>query len=1001
MVGAATAAALSVSAPALGADDTATETVVVTGSRIPNRDFSSDSPLSTVSAETLKQTGAIELTDVLSTLPQVVPSFSPGSNNPPSGGEQKVDLRGLGYNRTVVLIDGRRAAPSDSDGTVDLQTIPQSLVSRIEIITGGESAVYGPDAITGVVNFIMKDDFQGVAADAQYGISNKGDDDEKSASVTLGGNFADDKGNVVLSYDYAYRRPIFDGARPFAAQATSATSRSPTSSYNSSSGNRPSQAAVDAYFAPFGAAPGAVPTTSAMGFNDDGSLFNFRGTPGVYNYKSNPAYPANQFCANPAAAATCTTYSFNFQPYNLLIIPLQRQNFMGMGHYDISPDVTAYMSVKFTNYSSDESLAPTPAPTARVFDPNDPNTNTTSGYIVPVNNPFIPADLKTLLNSRIGDSPLAGTGANEDFLIVTRFLALGPRIQINSNSVFQETFGLKGNLPLNLKFDIFASYGQLDAIQTQFGNVSNSAVENLLFGKGSGDCTDNNGFSDFNPFGALKFGPESLACVSRVTKNSVKTTFTNVEGHVTGQLFDLPAGPVAFSLGADYREQTYVFTADPLLSAGDVSGFTPAKSISGAIYDQEAFGELYVPLLKDMDFAKSVSVTLGARITEQANTFHGNAWSEKAEGDWTVFDGFTARGSFEVATRMPNITELFSTSFGSAPELPDPCNVDGPFRNGPHAAQVQALCDAQNNHHKADAGAPDFIQGNSQIGIQATGNAHVHPETADTFTVGAAWTSQFSDPWLSGLSATVDYWNIDLHQPIGANTFGILYGCFNFDGSNPTYSEANPNCAKISRSGGSMYIFTKFDNNQKYQIDGIDLSANWALDLHDTVDADPEWGDLGFNFSGTYLNSYSILYNKTGHSIDFAGTIGATAPTGVSTDSALPRYKGQLTVNWHFFDVASLGVRFTYLDAMKNTLSTVGWTGLPFGIGAVKGTPATIYVDLFGDYAVTDNISLRGGVLNLADKQPPQYNPSEQDGTDPSQYDIIGRRFFVGVGVKL
>ncbi len=246
LLGAATASALSLAIPA-SADET-TETVIVTGSRIPNRDYSSDSPLSTVSGDTLKQTGAIELTDLMSTLPQVVPSFSPGSNNPPSNGEQKVDLRGLGFNRTVVLVDGRRAAPSDIDGTVDLQTIPQAMIARVEVISGGASAVYGPDAITGVVNFIMKDDFEGVAADAQYGISDRGDDDEKSASVLLGGNIDGGKGNVVLSYDYAYRRPIFDSARSFADQATTATSRSPTGAYIPKTGDLPDQAAVDAVF---------------------------------------------------------------------------------------------------------------------------------------------------------------------------------------------------------------------------------------------------------------------------------------------------------------------------------------------------------------------------------------------------------------------------------------------------------------------------------------------------------------------------------------------------------------------------------------------------------------------------------------------------------------------------------------------------------------------------------------------------------------------------------
>ncbi len=187
-----------------------------------------------------------------------------------------------------------------------------------------------------------------------------------------------------------------------------------------------------------------------------------------------------------------------------MIIPLQRQNFMGSGHYDISPDVTAYMQVKFTNYSSSSSLAPTPAPTSTVTSPDGGTSAAGAGYIVPINNPYIPTDLAALLATRTGDSSLPGAGANEDFTITTRFLALGPRLQVNNNSIFQETFGLKGNLPFNLKFDAFASYGQLDELQTQFGNVSNSAVEKLLFGQGPATCADP-GYCGLNPFGALQF----------------------------------------------------------------------------------------------------------------------------------------------------------------------------------------------------------------------------------------------------------------------------------------------------------------------------------------------------------------------------------------------------------------------------------------------------------------------------------------------------------------
>jgi outer membrane receptor protein involved in Fe transport len=984
----------------------AQETITVTGTRILNRDFASDSPISTISGDQIKATGSLEITDLMATLPQVVPGINAASNNPGGTGQQSIDLRGLGAQRAVVLIDGRRVAPSNDDGTVDLQTIPQSLVSRVEVITGGASAAYGPDAITGVVNFIMKHDFEGVAADVQYGVSDRGDANTMAASLTVGGNFDGGKGNMVFTYDYGYRRDLYGSARPFSSQATTGTSRSPTGSYVSSSGNRVSQAALDAYFAAHGGAPaGTVLNNNTLGFNPDGTLFNFGGAAGnnrVYNYKSNPSYPATLFCADSTTPTNCKSYSYNFQPPNLLILPLKRQNFMTIGHYDVTPDIEVYVSAKFTNYSATSSLAPTPAPTAAAVNPNDPTITSFSGYFVPVNNPFIPADLKNLLNTRTGNSALAGTGANEDFLLVTRFLALGPRLDVYNNSVFQQTGGIKGKLPFtNLDFDAFASYGQVDTIETQFGNVSNSAVENLLFGKGTGACdkSDNNGFSDFNPFGELKFGPRSLACVARVTKNSIHTTFTDIEATVSGTLFDAPAGPAKFSLGADYRENTYQFLADPLLGAGDVSGFGAASDEAGATYTQEFFGELYLPLIKDAPWAEFVSVTLGARLTEQARTFHGNAWTWKAEGDWGVVPGITVRGSYNVATRMPNISELFSTSFQNSPSSADPCNADSPFRTGAHAAQVRALCIAQG----VDPSAIDsFQQANGQITVLGAGSTALKPETANTFTTGIAWQSQWQGPWLRGLSGTLDYWNIDLHSPIGIDSFDILYGCYNYDGSNPTYDVNNVNCKSdhILRSGASMYIFGTETNLAKYQVDGLDLALNWNLGLEDTIGADPMWGSLDFNFSGTYLLGYVVQGSAAGLGIDYAGTIGATSPIGGDTDSAYPTLKFQLTTTWAFLDKASISARVNYIDSMKSALDLVGWTGKNFDVGTVQGTSSTMYLDLFGSYAFTDWLTLRGGINNVFDQQPRYYNPSQQVGTDPATYDVIGRRFFLGLGMK-
>lgn len=999
LLGAATAASLGIAATSAAAQDVAmeTETVVVTGSRIPNRDFSSDSPIMTVTADQIKNTGTIEVTDYLNTLPQLVPAFSSGSNNPPSNGQQQVDLRGLGPNRVVVLMDGRRIMPSNINGTVDIQGVPQPLIASVEVVTGGESAVYGPDAIAGVVNFHMKQDFEGVELDGKAGISDRGDNFEHSESLTLGGNLAGDRGNVVLSYSYAYRRPIFASARPFASQATSSTSYFPQGVFRPT-GNTPSQAAVDSYFASHGgAAPGQVSATDSFVINPDGTLFNAGGggSIGVFNYKDDPLFVANLFCPDPSSPTTCPQYSYNFQPPNLMTLPLQRHNFMAMAHYDITPNLTAYMSANFLEYHSASSLAPSPAPTSPVTSPTGENCG--FAYCVPVSNPFIPTDLATLLASRTGSNPdlaSSGTGGAQDFLIRTRFLQLGPRLDNFGTDAFQVTGGIKGKLPMNLNFDLYVSYGRDDIIELQEGNVSNSAVEALLYGLGTGNC---DGYGGLNLFGVNKSTAEALDCVGRITKNATTTTFTNIEGTINGALWDLPAGQMAFSFGADYREQTYTFIPDPLLLSGDVSGFNAQSPVNGAVYDKDVFGELYVPVLKDQPFAESVSLTFGLRYTDQSNTFKGNPVTWKAEGDWTIFSGVTIRGSYQVATRVPNIGELFSTTFQNNPTLADPCDVRGPFVNGPHGAQVKALCLAQAPAYDGSA----YIQTIGQITAISGGNPNLKPETANTFSIGVSWQSQEDNPWVSGLSASLDYWNIDLHSPIGIDFFDILYGCFNIDGSNPTYSPTNANCQRIIRtSSGSISYLNAFETNlSKYQLDGIDLNVVWNLDFADTMNADPDWGSLTVRLAGTWLNHYQVQGAPGALIVNYAGTIGATSPIGLTTDAALPQWKFVIDTVWNFMDFAA-GLRANYIGAMQNSLVKVGWGGLPFGPGEVTGVPATWYLDMFGTWNVTKNVSFTAGINNVADQQPRIYNPSQQDGTDPATYDIIGRSYFVAATVK-
>ena len=259
--------------------DQATEVgeIVVTGSRIARQDYRSTSPIVTVSAQDFQATGAVTIDSLINDLPQFTPSISSTSNNPSNGGQANINLRNLGSNRTLVLMNGRRVVPSNSDGTVDVNLIPTALIKNVEVISGGASAAYGSDALAGVANFILDENFSGVQFDAQYGETDRSDGKTESYSITVGGNFDNDRGNMVLSLGRSTRDVIYNAAREFSA-VSGPSATSPLGSTIFDSNNLPSQAAVAAYFN----SPN-LPETGAFGFNDDGSLFSYTGKLNVKN----------------------------------------------------------------------------------------------------------------------------------------------------------------------------------------------------------------------------------------------------------------------------------------------------------------------------------------------------------------------------------------------------------------------------------------------------------------------------------------------------------------------------------------------------------------------------------------------------------------------------------------------------------------------------------------------------------------------------------------------
>lgn len=945
--------------------------ITVTGSRIIRQDYEATSPIVTISAETFEQQGVVNAEQLVNTLPQVVPSFSSGNNNP-GGGQAWIDLRGLGSVRTLVLVDGKRMTPADAlaGGRVDINTIPTGLIERVEIISGGASAVYGSDAIAGAVNFILKKSFDGVEFGGQYGMSELSDAQTASYDVTMGSDLAEGRGNVVIFGSFDERDALGKGERPFSRQAVSLTSFFPMGGYFGGA-NVPSQAAVDSLFAGYGVAAGSVLATDTFAFNDDGTVFatSASGATVVQNYRGDPNH------IDVASNFFPGRYSYNFEPWNKLIIPQDRVSIGAMGSFTVSDKVEAYTRVLFTNYSSQTALAPSPAPTGSNF------TNLAAGafFTVPVSNPFVQAnaDFLSLLNSRTGDSAaLPGAGATEDFLYRRRFVEAGPRTESYERDAYQAMLGLRGDISDKWRFDGYFAHGKLNGQENQGGNVRVSAVEQLLDAPDGGASLCAGGL---NPFGQGTLSPECARFVSVLAKNSDNIEQNLAEVVFSGDLFTTSAGTISTAIGGFWQKQKVSLLKDSVLASGDVAGFNAEDNVTGEIDHADGFVEFYVPLLADKTMVQSLAFSAGYRYSDHSNSGGNSSW--KGELDWNINDQFRVRGSVQRAVRAPNIGELFRPQVEDNPQVDDPCNFDSAVRTGPNAAQARALCLAQG----VPAAIVDtYTQTTDQIDALLGGNPDLSEEAADTYTVGLVWRPAA----VERLSVSLDYYDITVEDVIAAiDPVTVANRCFNADTANPNFELNNFYCNLFGRDSiGQIQNLLEISNNLAVlKTDGIDLQVDYGFGLGN-------FGDLNLNLVATFVQSWE-LQNLPGDAfLSYLSTIGEDPA------EAIPEMKGTFSAHWSRGDFSAT-TSLRYIDAMEHAASTnVGSTDP--NICGCTGVPATWYMDLSGAWQATESLTMRVGVDNLTDQQPRLYTPDADSGTDPSVYDLIGRKYFVSATYK-
>lgn len=988
-----------ISTPSFAQEATEEETgeaIIVTGSRIARPNLDSASPVAVVSGEQTTENADITLDTFLNTLPQVNPAGTSTSNNPGNGGQSNIDLRGLGSNRNLVLVNGRRPMVSASNQTVDLNTIPQGLIERIEIVTGGAGAAYGADAIAGVVNLILKDDFEGIDLRATY--SNtipETDAREFQISGILGGNFADGKGNIAISAEYSKRQGLIKAQRPFSDQATSTTGTFPTGRYTSSGLNPIAPAAISALFGSYGVPAAQTPTGAQLAFNSDGSLFGV----GTFNSPvnvSNFRYPLDS-PANPNLNYFPDFYTYNFDIVNILVLPLERKSAFVQGNYEINEAFDFFVQGGFTEYESSTALAPTPIGTGIV------NTTSTAsglnarsplvspgsritGLIAPITNPFISADLRNLLNTRTGNDPaLTGVGAAEGVRIGYRFLGTGLREQALNNRVLQGLAGLRGEFAPGWRYEAYYSWGETVIDQEARGNVNVQRVQELLESPTGGTNLCAGGF---NPFGIQ---PISQACVDYVDEVGVtKTKFTQkiAQAYVSGELAELPGGALGVVFGAESRKFRYSF--DPGSLFGPIAGFNTSTPDLGTNSFLDFFGEIRAPIMDTLELSATArhSKSDFNDIQNGVNGAPSNDWAYGATVSWSPIPEVRVRGSYQHSVRAPNFGELFSGG-GSFPQIFDPCSATSNFRTTGGTAATN-LCTAT-GVAAAQAGTFAATPG-AQAFITVTGNPNLQPEKSDTFTVGAVFNSM-------GFTGSIDYYNIKITDTIFAPDVNeIIASCYGYNDINPGLSATSPYCSGLGRSGNNItgiYLPASLggDSNGYFQAvnqgsvktSGIDVQLGYRL----STPFINEDSALNMNLFVNYLIDFTNV-GLGGLKTDYSGT---ASYFGAGLGTSFPKWKATFNADLGLTEGLSLSTRVRFIDSMVNRASRQY-------IGETFTGPGSVFYFDFALQAKVEEFTFRLGLNNAFDKQPPTYAPNVQSGTDPSTYDVLGRRAYVSVRLK-
>lgn len=1042
------------------AQDQVLEEITVTGTRILRRDFSSQSPIVTIEAETFAERANIGLEAALNQLPQFTVDGTQAQNSPAgtpfpqasaAPGAATLNLRGLGANRSLVLVNGRRAQPINGLLVVDVNTIPSAAIERVEVITGGAAAVYGADAIAGVVNFLLRDDFEGLDFNGQFGLTEEGDGEETQFSALMGSNFADDRGNVMIGLNYAEREVIHGADRDWVVAgwedpgtAAGGIGSSNLTQYNPATASycgvtncgQPSGFVGNAPTAGFPLAAG-----SQYGIDQNGNLFDPSDPLNAAHPYTGPiggGYP-NEFKINPENDAGLRTLGYIDREHSYLQLPFERYSVFGSGHMNISDNVRVFGDLRFSETFTKSSgfvssLFNVWSPTVPYDPANDDPDSPTFGQTFP-RHPVPPA-FADLLNSRpVPDAPWTYVGGL-DYL---------PNFTTETTSnVYQIIAGIEGDAVVgghDWVWEFFASQGKttVNARQPE-GFPYLPRLQNLfnadMYGQNfdvlslpgavplavTGTCTS--GLPIFNEDGSVNDRPsvtQDCADYAVLRMNNItELTQDVIEANVTGTLAEMPAGDLQFALGVSTREENFSYDPDTGYNANQdypyvIQNIILPVAVSGQTDVKEIYGELAIPLIGNRKFVQSLEIDPGFRYSDY-NTV-GAEETYKLMGHWEVNDRLRFRGGYQLATRAPNVTELFTPiggsilttgndacayypsgtqSWGNRPENSNRFNLQTlcqylMTREGAPASLYEPGTASADTYNYNVFGGQFFFP--FVIGV-TEGNRALESESADTYTAGIVLS-------FDRVTLAVDWYEIELENAIGVPGHDTIYQQCLDATYNPligsaagTYSGAelaagNPFCNLIQREyvGGAPFTPGNYGADRKYSAqyinqggirsEGVDVQLDWSFEVGNA-------GALNLGIVASILDTYSESPFPGADFIDYTGTL-ENSSFDYQTFTTLRYQSGA----W------GVGIRWQHLPSIKPA---------PDAAADVIGVDAHDQLDLFANWTINERFNLRAGIDNLLNEDPEIVGATPFDnnlGSTNSNYDQFGRRYFLGLNIRL